>query len=59
MVATVALWLRPLTMLLTVDWVTPLRVARRLTVMPRWAQSSRIRWRTAVLVSMMTTSQLK
>ena len=52
-VATVALLLRPLTMLLRVDWVTPLRVASRLTLMPRWAHKSKIRWRTAVLVSVM------
>lgn len=35
MVATVVLLLRPLMTLLTVDWVTPLRVDRRLTVIPR------------------------
>ena len=48
MVETVALLLRPLTMLFNVDWVTPLRVASRLTVISRWAHSSRIRARTAV-----------
>lgn len=50
MVATVVLLLRPLMMLLMVDWVTPLRVASRLMVIPRWAQSSRILARIAALV---------
>ena len=48
MVDTVALWFRPLTMLLRVDWVTPLRVASRLMVIFRWAQSSKILERTAI-----------
>ena len=48
MVDTVALWFRPLTMLLRVDWVTPLRVASRLMVIFRWVQSSKILERTAI-----------
>lgn len=48
MVDTVTLWFRPLTILLRVDWVTPLRVASRLMVIFRWVQSSKILERTAI-----------
>lgn len=46
-VETVVLLLRPLTMLFTVDWVTPLLVHKALIEMSCFWHSSIILWRTA------------
>ena len=58
-VATVVLLLRPLTMLFTVDWVTPLRLHRALIEISCSRHSSRIRCRTASPIVMSIPSFLR